>query len=196
MAWKPLSKLRPWRALARQHPCPGLDGNHRSLSRLRLVSAIRYPLVELLSAGLWWTATGAHGFNPATPAWLNLVAGVLLVSLLLPLTLIDLDHLWLPEPLCRAGVIAGLTASLIAASTLTTGGAALMLSHLLGASAALLVLEGLSAIAEKALGQPALGLGDAKLAGLGGAWLGLQGVAIAMLLAIVGGGGDWLTRPY
>ena len=112
---------------------------------------------------------------------------MLLVSLLLPLTLIDLDHLWLPEPLCRAGVIAGLTASLIAASTLTTGGAALMLSHLLGASAALLVLEGLSALAEKALGQPALGLGDAKLAGLGGAWLGLQGVAIAMLLAIVGG---------
>ena len=127
---------------------------------------IRYPLVELLSAGLWWTAAGAHGFNPATPAWLNLLAGVLLVSLLLPLTLIDLDHLWLPEPLCRA---------------------ALMLSHLLGASAALLVLEGLSALAEKALGQPALGLGDAKLAGLGGAWLGLQGVAIAMLLAIVGG---------
>ena len=148
---------------------------------------IRYPLVELLSAGLWWTAAGAHGFNPATPAWLNLLAGVLLVSLLLPLTLIDLDHLWLPEPLCRAGVIAGLTASLFAASILTTGGAALMLSHLLGASAALLVLEGLSALAEKALGQPALGLGDAKLAALGGAWLGFQGVAIAMLLAIVGG---------
>ena len=49
------------------------------------------------------------------------------------------------------------------------------------------MLEGLSALAEKALGQPALGLGDAKLAALGGAWLGLQGVAIAMLLAIVGG---------
>ena len=53
-----------------------------------------------------------------------------------------------------------------------------MLIHLFGASAALLVLERLSALAEKALGQTALGLGDAKLAALGGALLGLEGVAM------------------
>ena len=147
----------------------------------------RYPLVEFVTAGLWWSAAGAHGLSTAAPALLNLVAGVVLVSLLVPLTLIDLDHLWLPEPLCRAGFIAGLTATLVGAWTLPAGGAALMFNHLLAASAALLVLEGLSALAEKALGQPALGLGDAKLAALGGAWLGLEGVAIALLLAIVGG---------
>ena len=28
-------------------------------------------------------------------------AGFPLIALLLPLVLIDLDHLWLPEPLCR-----------------------------------------------------------------------------------------------
>ena len=53
--------------------------------------------------------------------------------------------------------------------------------------AALLLLEGLSALAERLLGQPALGLGDAKLAALGGAWLGPGGIAAAMALAVVSG---------
>ena len=52
---------------------------------------------------------------------------------------------------------------------------------------ALLLLEALSALAERLLGQPALGLGDAKLAALGGAWLGPGGIAAAMALAVVSG---------
>ena len=40
---------------------------------------------------------------------------------------------------------------------------------------------------ERLLGQPALGLGDAKLAVLGGAWLGPGGIAAAMALAVVSG---------
>ena len=38
-------------------------------------------------------------------------AGLVLVALLLPLVLIDLDYLWLPEPLCRWGVLIGLLSS-------------------------------------------------------------------------------------
>ena len=52
---------------------------------------------------------------------------------------------------------------------------------------ALLVLEGLSALAEKLIGQPALGLGDAKLAALGGAWLGMSGIAVAMGISVFSG---------
>ena len=95
--------------------------------------------------------------------WLSW-AGLPLIALLLPLVLIDLDHLWLPEPLCRWGVVL-----------------------------ALLLLEGLSALAERLLGQPALGLGDAKLAALGGAWLGPGGIAAAMALAI--SREPWLEAP-
>ena len=60
-------------------------------------------------------------------------------------------------------------------------------SHLIAAVLALLLLEGLSALAERLLGQPGLGLGDAKLAALGGAWLGPGGIAAAMALAVVSG---------
>ncbi|MEC8732697.1 MAG: prepilin peptidase, partial [Cyanobacteriota bacterium] len=84
-------------------------------------------------------------------------AGLPLIALLLPLVLIDLDHLWLPEPLCRWGVVLGLLVS-------TAAGIPVLASHLIAAVLALLLLEGLSALAERLLGQPALGLGDAKLA--------------------------------
>ena len=91
--------------------------------------------------------------------------GLPLIALLLPVVLIDLDHLWWPELLCRWEVVLGLLVS-------TAAGIPLLVSHLIAAVLALLLLEGLSALAERLLGQPALGLGDAKLAALGGAWLG------------------------
>ena len=51
----------------------------------------------------------------------------------------------------------------------------------------MLAFEGLSALAERALGRPALGLGDAKLTALLGAWLGLVGMGLAVALAVLGG---------
>lgn len=82
--------------------------------------ALRYPAVELLSAGLWVAvllavqAGGGTALGAAVPAWLLLAAGWLLVSWLVPLTLIDLDHLWLPESLCRWGLLLGLLVTAIA----------------------------------------------------------------------------------
>ena len=141
----------------------------------------RYPAVEALSAGLWISALlvwpGAGG---GLPDLLLPWTGFPLIALLLPLVLIDLDHLWLPEPLCRWGVVLGLLVS-------TAAGIPVLASHLIAAVLALLLLEGLSALAERLLGQPALGLGDAKLAALGGAWLGPGGIAAAMAIAITAG---------
>ena len=141
----------------------------------------RYPAVELLSAGLWMSALlvwpGAGGGLPEL--WLPW-AGLPLIALLLPLVLIDLDHLWLPESLCRWGLVLGVLVSSVA-------GVSVLAAHLIAAVLALLLLEGLSALAERLLGQPALGLGDAKLAALGGAWLGPGGIAAAMAIAIMAG---------
>ena len=153
---------------------------------------VRYPLVELLTAGLWLTAIqavglGAHPGQATLAQLINLTGGVVLVSLLMALSLIDLDHLWLPEPLCRAGVVSGwITVTWMAASS-SPFAAEQLLAHLLAASAGLLILEGISSLAERALGQPALGLGDAKLAAVGGAWLGPLGLATSLMLAVLGG---------
>ena len=140
--------------------------------------SVRYPVVETLSAGLWLSAayvqpSGGGGMPLAVLPW----AGLPLIARLLPLVLIDFDHMWLPEPLCRWGVLVGLSIS-------TTAGLAVFVDHLIATVLALLALELLSALAERLVGKPALGLGDAKLAAMGGAWLGLWGIALAIGLAV------------
>ena len=150
---------------------------------------LRYPAVELLSAGLFVAAAVAapSGLGQAS-APLVVLAGWLLVGLLLPLLLIDLDQLWLPEPLCRWGVVLGLVITAIAGFSQGDGsGRSLLLWHLLAASAGLLGFEATSAGAQRLLGQPALGLGDAKLAALLGAWLGLTGLGLTVVLAVFAG---------
>ena len=154
----------------------------------------RYPAVEALTAGLWLSAAWAVGFNAdpvsndVATALITLMGGVVLVSLLMPLVLIDIDHLWLPEPICRAGVVTGLLAStLVAIFGEPQAGGGVVFDHLLASAAGLLILEGLSALAERLVGQPALGLGDAKLAALAGAWLGLQGLGMTMGIAVISG---------
>lgn len=157
--------------------------------------AVRYPAVELLCSGLFVAAAAAPAAVnaagsslPGAPAWLVVLAGWLLISLLLPMVLIDLDQLWLPEPLCRWGVVLGLVVSAIAGFSQGDGpGRDLLLWHLLAASAGLLGFEVTSALAEKLLGKPALGLGDAKLAALLGAWLGLTGLGLTVMLSVFGG---------
>lgn len=66
-------------------------------------------------------------------------------------------------------------------------GRALLLSHLIAAALGLLGFEAVSALAERIYGRPALGLGDAKLAALMGAWLGPLGLGLGVALAVFSG---------
>jgi leader peptidase (prepilin peptidase)/N-methyltransferase len=152
--------------------------------------AARYPFVESLCAGLWVAVLLARpdrmgaGAEPV----LLLVAGWFLVSWLLPMVLIDLDRLWLPEPMLRWGVLLGLAfTALLGFLQDPATGRQLLLEHLVATALGLLGFEAVSALAERALGRPALGLGDAKLAALMGAWLGPGGLGVAVALAVFGG---------
>jgi len=156
--------------------------------------AIRYPLMELLTAGLWVAALHAAlvgapgGLGPDPQGWLLAGAGWLLLSWLLPLTLIDLDRMWLPEPLCRNGLLLGLLVSgAIGFSQGGDVGRSVLFHHLVAAGVGLLGFEAVSGLAQKLIGKPALGLGDAKLAALLGAWLGLTGLGLSVVLAVFGG---------
>lgn len=164
--------------------------------------AARYPLVELLVAALWLAMLPARpaAMGAAADPLLLLLCGWLLASWLVPLVLIDLERMWLPEPLCRWGLLLGLAATaLLGFQQGVAEGRALLLDHLLAAAAGLLGFEAVSGLAEKLIGRPALGLGDAKLAALMGAWLGLAGLGLAVALAVllgalVGGGARLLGR--
>ena len=146
-------------------------------------------LMEWLTAALWvvvvlLTPSGANG----TADVLRLLAGLLFISGLLLLLLLDLDGFWLPEPLCRWGLISGLATTALLAVATGTNPFPPLVHHGLAAALALLGFDLAGLLGAWWLGAPALGGGDGKLAALLGAWLGGWGLLLALALAVLSGG--------
>jgi leader peptidase (prepilin peptidase)/N-methyltransferase len=128
----------------------------------------RYPLVEALTAVLMALVPLVLGTGPEV--WL----GFALVLLLVPITFIDLDHRIIPNKLTGPGAV--LAVALVAA--LQPGE---LVEHLVaGVAAAMFLLVALLAY------PGGMGMGDVKLAGVLGLFLG-RAVGPAMLVALVAG---------
>jgi leader peptidase (prepilin peptidase)/N-methyltransferase len=130
--------------------------------------AWRYPAVEAVT-GLLCAAVVLR-FGADRDAWLGLV----LVLLLVPITLIDLDYQIIPNKLTLIGAVAAVALVLATRSSDLT-------EHLIAAAAA----GGFLLVA--ALVYPAgMGMGDVKLAGMLGLFLG-RAVGPAMMCALFTG---------
>ena len=128
----------------------------------------RYPLVEALTGLL--CAACVLRFGADRDVWLPLV----FVGLLVPITLIDLEHAIIPNVLTATGAVAAV------ALVLAFGSDALRENAIAAAAAG-----GFFLIA--ALVYPAgMGIGDVKLAGMMGLFLG-RAVAPAIFAALIGG---------
>lgn len=143
----------------------------------------RYPAVELLG-GLWSLAVMRAlvlELPGATPLWragllfaVYLAFGVLLLCAIF----IDLDHMLLPDALTLGGAALGL----ISAPLRGQSWQASVLGAAIGFFAVwLLFIEGYRLLR----GFPGMGLGDAKLLALTGAWFGGYGVLFALLAGSV-----------
>jgi leader peptidase (prepilin peptidase)/N-methyltransferase len=121
-------------------------------------------------------------------AWLAAPApaGVLLGAALLVLAAVDLAAMRLPDAVTLPAIVAGL-----AVAALSLGGPrpapafspGELLSHAAGAAAGYLALAGLAWLFRRLRGREGLGLGDAKLAAVGGAWLGWRPLPAVILIA-------------
>ena len=163
--------------------CPGCEGQLRSRDNLPVVSwlalrgrcrgcggpiSARYPLVELLTAVLCVAVVLTEGAD--RDVWL----GLAFVLLLVPITFIDLDHRIIPNKLTALGAVVAIALVAI----LEPGQLA---EHLIAGVAA----GGFLLLA--AIAYPAgMGMGDVKLAGVMGLFLG-RAIAPAMFAALVAG---------
>jgi leader peptidase (prepilin peptidase)/N-methyltransferase len=128
----------------------------------------RYPVVEAATAALLVAVVLAKGAD--SDAWLGLAFVVLLV----PVTLIDLDHRIIPNTLMLVGTVVSVALVLLTQPESLT-------EHLIAAASA----GGFLLVA--ALAYPAgMGMGDVKLAAVMGLFLG-RSVGPAMLVALVTG---------
>jgi leader peptidase (prepilin peptidase)/N-methyltransferase len=134
----------------------------------RVWISARYPLVEGSCAALAIAVVLArHGLH-------DVALGLALVALLVPIALIDLDHRLIPNRLTLTGAIAALAIGL---ATNPVG----VPEQLIAGTAA----GGFLLLA--ALARPGgMGMGDVKLAGMLGLFLG-RNVAVALLVALLAG---------
>ena len=150
----------------------------------------RYPAVELLSGVLWLIAVVAYGAGVQA-----LAAGVFFWTLLV-LTFIDLDTMRLPNPIVAALAGAGLAGAVasqlagVAWVPLTETGASPLLMALLGALLGAGLSGAVAALYAGVRGRSGFGMGDVKLLGAMGFFLGpyvlLALFAGSLLGAIVG----------
>jgi len=142
-----------------------LLAGHCRACRARI--AWRYPAVELASAGLAVGVVARFGLTPRG------AESLVLVMLLLPLAVIDLEHHLLPDVLTLPGIALGL------AGSLTAGIAPLrdaVIGALVGAALPYVVLV----VYRWVRGIEGMGLGDVKLLAMIGAFLGWRGVLLSL----------------
>lgn len=146
----------------------------------------RYPLIELLTGVLFLACQRRFGWSP------ELVSGLVLVLLLVPLSFIDLEHWILPHELTWPGIAAGVVLS-------ATQGLDRLRDSVIGAVAGFLVFWAMEWLGEKIFKKEALGAGDKDLLALLGAFLSwkallgiiflssLQGAVVGSLMLLIHG---------
>jgi len=131
--------------------------------------SVRYPLVELMTGVLLAAVVAVHlGDTP------ELVLGLVLVAFLVPMALIDLDHRIIPNRLTAPAAVV----AIVLGTALDPSGEPERLIAGVAAAGFLLVA---------ALIKPGgMGMGDVKLAGVLGLFLGAP-VAVALMVGLITG---------
>ncbi len=173
----------------------------------------RYPLVELAVGALWgwqaWQFVSLAVNNAQIPGLITLPDVVTLLGrmifywLLVALAVLDAEHLWLPNWLTLPGIALGFAYSIILGFGLLKSDAltglpmtegvlaepfgvwSLLVKSLIGAAVGgglVLVIRWTYRLLR---GHEGMGLGDAKLMAMLGAWLGLPGALLAFALAVL-----------
>jgi leader peptidase (prepilin peptidase)/N-methyltransferase len=168
----------------------------------------RYPVVELAVGGLWaseaWSDLSCSaGLSPDYLAWLpghyfrhpEIVffdAGWAIFPMLLTaLAVLDAENLWLPDWLTLPGTLLGFICTILkerahfeferANPPLTLGVFDCLLAIFAGAGLILLIRWVYWLVRRR----EGIGMGDAKLMAMLGAWLGLQGALLAFFVGVV-----------
>jgi leader peptidase (prepilin peptidase)/N-methyltransferase len=177
----------------------------------------RYPLVEALTAVLFWLLVS---YPPGGPLWLGTLAEggldttaaakfgcyAVFVALLVSLSFIDYDTRLLPDALTKPGMVLGVVAGfwpglagLISDDPSTPPALRSLLASLAGLLAGGGVTWAIRAVGSAVFRREAMGFGDVKLMGMVGACLGWRAALLTMFLgccfgAVLGGIGAALGR--
>jgi leader peptidase (prepilin peptidase)/N-methyltransferase len=146
----------------------------------------RYPVVELASGALAFAILQSlllrlPGETSAGRAAAIFVADLMFALALLAVTFIDLEHMYVPDAISLGGTVFGL-------ATFSLRPALGFFDALLGAAAGFGMVWLPFGLAYRWIrGRTGMGLGDAKLVMMAGAWFGWPGAAFSLLAGAVQG---------
>ncbi len=136
----------------------------------------RYPLAEVVCGALYGSLAWRYGFSVETLRFL------LLFSILLAISLVDLEDGWVPDRLLIAGAV-----GYLALLPLEPEPVKALLHGLIGAAALFAPLLLLVLAADKLLGRESMGGGDLKLFALLGLYFGWKlGLLLVILSCVTG----------
>jgi leader peptidase (prepilin peptidase)/N-methyltransferase len=135
----------------------------------------RYPAVELVNGLLYALLAATGGPTPVT------LVKMAFATVLLVLAFIDLDHQLLPDVLTLPGTAVGIAATFLPGWPLS------FYESALAAIGGYVGMAILAMVSKAYYGQEALGQGDWKMTAMLGAFLGGQGMLLAVLLGAMAG---------
>ena len=134
--------------------------------------SVRYPIIEATSAVLTMVVAWRFGFG------LQTLCAALLTWSLIALSVIDLDHQYLPDDITLPMLWLGIFCSLYPLGAFTD-----LRSSLLGAMGGYLLLWSVYKLFKAATGKEGMGYGDFKLLAMLGAWLGWKMLPLIILMS-------------
>jgi leader peptidase (prepilin peptidase) / N-methyltransferase len=134
--------------------------------------SFQYPVVEFITGIIWLSAALRFGWN------IEALRSATFLTILLGIALTDAREMVIPDQFSLGGTAIGI---LFAALP----GSMSLKSSLLGAGVAYAFFWAVKFGAEKALKKPALGVGDIHMMAMVGAFLGVGGALLTMLLGSV-----------
>ncbi|MCP4633017.1 MAG: prepilin peptidase [candidate division Zixibacteria bacterium] len=132
--------------------------------------SIRYPIVEALTGFLFWLSYFMFGLE------IQLIPVLLLTSICITITFIDLDHLIIPDVISLPGIPIGILLSLL------PGGLG-FIESIIGFLAGGVGLYLIALFGNLVFKKESMGGGDIKLAALIGAFLGWKGVLLTIIIS-------------
>lgn len=155
-------------------------------SKCNKAISIKYPLTEIATGILFFLSFNAIPKNIFFENFaLHLFSSWALILILLPISIIDYEFLWIPNSITMIGCLFGFSASIFYAilnnQNIVITIFETLISGILGFLIIILIIKFGSLIFKK----PSMGLGDSKLAGMLGLWLGFPGVIISIWLSFI-----------
>ena len=143
--------------------------------------SIRYPLVELLTSFLFIISMNRiTNYQGETISLLSHLMSLVLISILICISFVDIDHLVIPNSLLIFGFLGGLINIFVEYRSFSP-----VYNYFFSAIIILIILSFISILGEIIFSKPIFGLGDAKLFSMTACWMGFSGFELIALLSVL-----------